>query len=175
MNWEQEIAKLVYIKQVLSGYDHRKLWPHHLPAVAATREQIAAAENALGYPLVGGYGELLRHANGWRGFYQTIDLFSTEDIIGGARKANALEMFGAVDDGVIRECGIPREDLVPIAASMLDRHLFVMASPRSRLPGEVLWFAGELIDRFPTFEEFFLAMMDYNRSEIDYFKQEQEK
>lgn len=30
----------------------------------------------------------------------------------------------------------------------------------------VIWFAGEEIDRFENFEEYFLAMIDYNREEV---------
>ncbi|MFL2443764.1 SMI1/KNR4 family protein, partial [Bacillus thuringiensis serovar israelensis] len=33
-------------------------------------------------------------------------------------------------------------------------------------PGEIIWFAGEEIDRFENFDEYFLAMIDYNREEI---------
>jgi hypothetical protein len=36
-------------------------------------------------------------------------------------------------------------------------------------------FAGEEIDRFPNFKEYFLAMTDYNRLEIDGLKQDRGK
>lgn len=30
-------------------------------------------------------------------------------------------------------------------------------------PGMVIWFAGSEIERFPSFREYFLAMVDYNQ------------
>ena len=38
--------------------------------------------------------------------------------------------------------------------------LFVLCLPNSRRPGEIIWFAGEKIDRFENFEEYFLAIVD---------------
>ncbi len=53
-----------------------------------------------------------------------------------------------------------------LAASPVDRHLFVMTRKSAPQPGVVVWFDGAEVDRFPSFDEFFLAMMDYNREEI---------
>jgi hypothetical protein len=170
MKWTEEIAKLVYIKQVLADLDLKKLWPHHLPSVAATPAQIDAAEKALGYPLDSKYMQFLLHANGWRGFYQTVDLFGTDDLLGSARMGQAHELLHAIDDRAIAASGHRRSELQPIAATSVDRDIFFMTSSQGNNPGEVLWFAGELIDRFPNFEEFFLAMMDYNRAEVARFQ-----
>jgi len=38
-----------------------------------------------------------------------------------------------------------------------------MVRPLSHAPGTVIWLAGEEIDRYPTFTEYFLAMIEYNR------------
>lgn len=170
MNWPQEIVKLVYVKQALAEVDTRKLWPHHLPSVAATAEQIDAVEKALGMELDAKYAHFLRHADGWRGFFQTVDLFGTGDLLGSEKMLAAKEMLGAVDDGVLSATKNRREDLLPIAATTLDRDLFVLTLPSSAAPGEVLWLAGELIDKFPNFDEFFLAMVDYNRAEVTRFQ-----
>jgi hypothetical protein len=40
---------------------------------------------------------------------------------------------------------------------------------RSAVPGVVIWFAGYEIERFANFDEYFLAMMDYNRRELRRF------
>lgn len=166
MNWPQEIAKLVYIKQALADADKRGLWPHHLPAVAATTERLACAEKRLDCQLDPEYAEFLRYADGWRGFYQTVDLFGTAELCGGEAMDAALLMLNAIDDGVLATANIPRQGLQPIAAAVSDRDLFVIAPGSSSGSGAVLWFAGELIDRFESFNEFFLAMMDYNREEV---------
>jgi hypothetical protein len=35
-------------------------------------------------------------------------------------------------------------------------------------PGTVVWFAGAEVDRYPTFDDFFLAMIEYNVREIEH-------
>lgn len=169
MNWAEEISTLVYVKQVLAECDQEGVWPHHLPAVAATAEQVAAVEIALGFPLDISYANFLRHANGWRGFYQTVDLFGTDDLLG-SRRQSAAEALSLIDHGVIETQRVDFEDMVPIATSKVDRDLFVLLSSRSKRAGEILWFAGELIESFSSFGEFFLAMIDYNRAEVEHFK-----
>lgn len=41
-----------------------------------------------------------------------------------------------------------------------------MTKEDTKNPGVVIWFAGEEIDRFTSFKEYFLAMMDYNRLDL---------
>jgi hypothetical protein len=41
-----------------------------------------------------------------------------------------------------------------------------MTRRSSPSPGTVVWLAGTEVDRFPSFERFFLAMIDYNRLEL---------
>ena len=170
MNWVQEIAKLIYVKQVLADVDSTKLWPHNLPSVAASADQIDAVEKTLGFSLDRKYADFLLHADGWCGFYQTVDLFGTSDLLGSQKMGAAMELVQAIDDDVLSAAGVQRGELQPIAATTVDRDLFVLTLPDSKTPGNVLWFAGELIDKFPDFEEFFLAMMDYNRAEVARFQ-----
>jgi hypothetical protein len=37
-------------------------------------------------------------------------------------------------------------------------------------PGLVIWYSGYEVDRFPDFDEFFAAMVDYNRAEIQHLQ-----
>ena len=67
---------------------------------------------------------------------------------------------------MVAAAGVRPGDLLPIAATTADRDLFVMALRNDGQSTEVSWFAGELIDRFLSFEQFCLAMMDYNRAEV---------
>ena len=75
-------------------------------------------------------------------------------------------MAGYLEDEVLKKSRVRREDLLPMAAPV-DRHLFVMTRKSAPQPGAVIWFDGDEVDRFPSFDEFFLAMMDYNRNEIE--------
>ena len=75
-------------------------------------------------------------------------------------------LLTVIDDDVLKESGVVRQELLPIAVTEFDKDLFVLCLPNSSRPGEIIWFAGEEIDRFKNFDEYFLAMVDYNREEI---------
>jgi hypothetical protein len=164
-DWKKEIAAIVYIKQVLHDEDKFNLWPWHLPEIAATGEQLEEIEKHLGHDLDLRYRLFLQHANGWQGFYQDVDLFGTNDLLGGEKMARALMFLDTIDD-VLRESNLSKDGLLPIAVSNTDIDFFVITRPNSIFPGMVIWFAGGEIERFSRFDEYFLAMADYNRQMI---------
>lgn len=139
---------------------------NHFPEVGANEKSIRIIEQELGYKLDLMYREFLQYANGWAGFYQTVDLFGTEQLKESAIMDYAQVLLEAIDDVVLEESGVLKQELLPIAVSEFDRDLFVLCLPNSSRPGEIIWFAGEEIDRFENFDEYFLAMIDYNREEI---------
>lgn len=165
-DWKKEIAVMVYVKQALADVDKAQLWPHHFPSVAASDEQIAEAERHLGFPLDEHYAEFLRHANGWRGFYQAVDLFGTRDLLDSDLMKYARSLLDSIDPEVLKQSHVARTALLPIAATRVDRDLFVLDMPASEMPGRVIWFAGTEIQRFDNFDEYFLAMVDYNRRRV---------
>lgn len=146
--------------------DVEKIWPHHFPEVGANEKSIRTIEQELGYKLDLMYREFLQYANGWAGFYQTVDLFGTEQLKESSIMDYAQVLLEAIDDVVLEESVVLRQELLPIAVSEFDRDLFVLCLSNSSRPGEIIWFAGEEIDRFENFDEYFLAMIDYNREEI---------
>lgn len=172
MNWKDEIVKLVYVKQELAKVDKTGLWPHRLPAVATDRLHIAEIEKLLGFNLDQNYVNFLLHANGWEGVYQSVDLLAVEDLLDTSKSKYAHMVFASIDDHVVAQSGFKKDELIPIAATPYDKDIFLLAKPNSSEPGAVVWFAGDLIDKFANFEEFFLAMIDCNRAEIDYFKKQ---
>ena len=117
MNWPQEIATLVAVKQALVEVDSKGLWPHHLPAVGAARWGIEAAERQLGKSFDPAFRTFLSYANGWRGFYQTVDLFGTDDFAGSGSWLSAIDMIDALDNNLLRSLKLERETLTPIAAT----------------------------------------------------------
>lgn len=169
MNWQEEILKLVMIKQVLGELDTHRVWPHHLPSVAASTKSIANAESRLGHALDTQYSDFLRHADGWMGFYQTVDLFGTADLMDSPKMRHAYSLFSVMGEA-LNASGFRSNELLPIGVTTLDRDLFAMPRPSNAHAGSVIWFSGQEVDRFPSFEYFFLAMMDYNREEVAYFK-----
>ena len=98
-------------------------------------------------------------------------MFGAEDLLDSEKMVAAQEMLRHVDDSVVLSAGFSRQELLPIAASSLDKDLFVIATPDSASPGEVLWLAGDLVDRFENFDEFFLSMVDYNRADMEFLRE----
>lgn len=139
--------------------------------MAATEEELRAVEAPLGEALDPMYREFLSYAGGWPGFLHGADLFGPEDFLGGAHFRHGTEMLGFVEPSVLSSAGFRREELIPIAASREDLDLFVMTRRATSMPGIVIWLAGAEIERFPNFEEFFAAVLDYNRGDIEHAKQ----
>jgi len=158
------------VKQEVMEADKKKLWEYQLPEVAATEPEILDVEQCLGHPLDPRYKAFLLCASGWKTFYQTLDLFGVHDLSRGKRKELGDHMLSYVEDIVLKNSGVNRADLLPIAATPYDRDIFVIVRPNSLLAGYVIWFAGEEIDRFPTFDDYFLSMVEYNRLEAESLK-----
>jgi len=166
LGWKQRIVDLVAVKQQLADLDARGLWQYCLPHVAATEASLVEVGRQIGEPLDASYREFLMHADGWPAFYQTVDLFGSDDLLGGPKFEHATEMMSYVESEVLAAGGLQRDELLPIAASPVDLDLFVMTRRSAVEPGVVIWLAGSEVDRFPTFEEYYLAMVDYNRLEV---------
>ena len=62
-------------------------------------------------------------------------------------------------------CGLGKHQLLPIAVSADDIDVMLMPKPDTECTGKIFWFAGGLIETFVGFDEWFLAMVDYNRQE----------
>lgn len=170
-DWKQEIAIAWLVKQAMSELDKEGIFPYHMPEVAAYEEEISRVERQLCYPLDDGFKGFLRCANGWRAFWHSADLFGTNDLLAGDRKNIGDFLLSMLPDAVISTAGFSRTDLLPICATNLDKDLFVIARPSSVLPGTVIWFAGEEIERFATFDDYFLAMVEYGRQDVNWLKQ----
>lgn len=165
--WPERLVQMALIRQAIDDLDRGRLWEYRLPRAAATEEQLRDVEKALGEPLDPAYRRFLSFAAGWPAFYQMVDLFGPEELLEGPRRRAAAERLGHIETSVLKAAEVRREELLPIAVSRDDLDLFVIARRSAKTPGEVLWLAGDLIDRYVTFDDYFLAMMDYNRRELE--------
>ena len=163
-DWKREIAIAHLVKQKVSEVDANRLWKYYLPEVAASEPSIDAGEKRLGIRLDPEHRAFLKHADGWKAFFHAVDVFGVQDLVEGPRHERAIRLLESLED-LKPLCGFDREELLPIAVSATDIDLFVISKADSDRPGVVLWLAGQLIDRFPSFAEWFLAMVDYNRRE----------
>jgi hypothetical protein len=167
VDWEVEIVKGVLIHQRIEELDRGRLWRRHLPSVGANEAEISAAETQLGVRFDPKYRAFLHYADGWKSFYQAVDLFGTRNLLGAAPMDSAQRQLAAIDPTKFQlATASATTAFVPIAASPVQEDIFLLGQPWSSNPGMVLWFATREVERFPNFEEFFLAMLDYNRLEI---------
>lgn len=165
MDWKAEISRIVYWKQIIADNDKLHAYPWHLPRVGATADVIARAESAAGAQFSPQFEELLRHADGWPGFFITVDLFGTKEFLDGRHK-RVLERpeLLAFLDGL----GLKEDEAIPIGATDYDLDVFLHISPRSKmLPGGVIWFANEEVERFGSVAEFFSSMVNHNAAIAD--------
>jgi hypothetical protein len=88
---------------------------------------------------------------------------------------HAKSMCDSIDENAIKASKLNKEDLLPIGSTSLDLDIFFITKPFSEHPGEIIWFAGQEIDRFPNFDEFYLAMVDYNRAEVEDLRKESDQ
>jgi hypothetical protein len=168
VEWKKQIAIAFVVKQRIWELDLGRLWELHHPELAATEEQLRAVEAHLRFSLPVQYRQFLGCANGWQCFFLNVDLFGVEDLLGSDRMGMALEVLEWLEaDHVLVSLGHSQKELLPIGLSREDNNLFCMTTPSHSFPGRVLWFSGKLIDTFPDFREFFLAMCDHNRLEVE--------
>lgn len=170
--WPDVIVTALAIRQRLQELDRVPLWSYPFPRVAASTTTIEEAETALGAPLDASFREFLRHADGWPSFYQDVDLFGTADLLTGPVHDAAQEGLVVLDAvGALDRLGFSANDLLPIAASLLQTDLFVLVRADPDLPARLLWLAGDLVEEYPSFDDYFLAMLDYQRRQISLFEQ----
>jgi hypothetical protein len=165
-DWRPEIVRMVQIKQAIADADPKHSWQYTLPGVAATAEALKSVEEALGFELEPGYWEFLGYANGWRAFMLEIDLFGVDDLAGGPRMVAARRLAEALEPVALKEAGLLGARLVPIGGSDVDRDLFLMQVVDGRQVAPVLWFSGGEVDRYETFQDFVLAMIEYNAEDL---------
>src|SRR5690625_7318597 len=84
---------MVTVKQGLAAWDPKGIFPHHLPEVAATPENIDAAEAALGISLDAEHRALLTYADGWQALYQDVALLGAAQVVRSPARDAALEAF----------------------------------------------------------------------------------
>jgi SMI1 / KNR4 family (SUKH-1) len=170
-DWRRAIGVLILIHQHIKDLDQEGIWANELPRVAAPQETLAQIESQLGETLDECYRAFLTCADGWRAFYQWVDLFGSPELLGERMELARTRLCELARQGVLSKSGYSEGDLLPIAMTRpgerdSDPDLFAVLKHHRPGSGIVFWFADEEIDRFKNFDAFFLAMLDYNREEL---------
>lgn len=162
--WPQLIVKIVRLQQEYRRVEPLKIYEFEYPGVGANPAQLERLQQVRGR-LPASYLEFLSKANGWRSVYQWVDLFSVEDLLDGPYD-EAVSILNTLGDAGALGSVLPAH-LLPIALTRaghrdLGPDVFALTVSGEDV-GRVRWFAGELVEDFENFEEFFLAVVEFNR------------
>ncbi|MCL1809041.1 MAG: SMI1/KNR4 family protein [Clostridiales bacterium] len=171
--WPNLIVAMAWVKQELMELAADDAGQFFLPEVAAEEVDLIMAEINLLCEIDPIYANFLRAANGWKSFYQSIDLFGTEELKDPKAMSMAFSLLDAIPSHIIEQFGFSREDMLPYAASKTGSDLFAITKQTSKRPGKAIWFSGEDARLYPNFEECFRAMIDINRLLLLQYKNEQ--
>jgi hypothetical protein len=162
MDWPTEIAKALLVQEVVKNADRFGVFRYGLPGVAVEEERLLEVEHELGHRLDEHYRRFLCFADGWQGFYQSVDLFGTSDLVASDRIERAAMLLRSIDKVAFEAAGVMRDSLFPVSVAMNDVDVFVICRD-GNTKGQLIWFAGQEVERFANFDQYFLAMIDYNR------------
>lgn len=163
--WKNRIVEMLLVRNELYEEDKKQLWEYHYPEVATEISEIMFVQEKLKIKLSEEYINFLLCANGWKCFYQLVDLFGTKDfeaesMIHAKMLLNAELKYNELLYNI-------KDYLFPIAVSRTDKDLFVMVLVEGEEYGQIIWLAGGEIERFSSFCDFFEAMIEYNKEELE--------
>ena len=163
-SWEDRLGMLLMVRGDMYTVDVNQLWEYHVPEPAAAEHEVLFVQDKLGVKLSQDYIDFLCHANGWKCFYQRVDLFGTYDLCGDLL-CSAYRMLNIelMSNGELHDFG---QSLLPVALSRDDKDLFVLVVAEGESFGSVFWLAGGEVERFASFADFFDAMIEYNNADL---------
>lgn len=161
-NWDASIERMIAAKRLAEENDQEGLARFAPPRTPADPSALRAAIDRAGGALDDQYAEFLRHADGWPRLLHSYDLFGTTELFEQEFDA-AVDLLIELEDDVLEDAGVATSDeLFPIGASAVAVDVFATVTSAPS-PRPVIWFAGDVVERFESFEAFFQYMIDSNR------------
>ncbi len=162
----KELFAVMYeLKNKLREADKNQLWEYYHPEDAAKMDEINFAQEKYKIKFCKEYIDFLLCSNGWRCFYQLVDLLGTKDFE--TEKMEHAKRLLSVEIQYNDALNRIKDYLFPIAASRTDKDLFVMVLKEGKEYGQIIWLAGGEIERFESFNTFFESMIGYNQEELE--------
>lgn len=161
LDFKDAIGYLYLIREKTREKDTAGLFEYYCPKIKATENEIASWEDKFQLKLPEQYCRFLLSANGWNCVSQDINLLGIEDLT--VLKTN--KYVEARDFCVDNLKNTGNTDLLlPIAVSNYTSDLFLMIlDEKCDFYGQVIWVAGEEIERYNNFEDYFLSLIEYNK------------
>lgn len=168
-DWDSLIRELKCIRTLVEKADTEHLYEYFSPYASVPEKEIQEVEQ-LKESLNEQYRSFLLKAGGWPAFFQAIELFSPQDLLSGERHKRALILVSYLDNENVFEFeGLNSNDFLPIAVSSVDLDVFVLGREGSSVAGQVFWFAAYLIEKYPSFMEFFRAVIELHKDQLQDF------
>lgn len=153
--WPVDLGIAIGVQAQLEERDPEGLLEGTVPRPKASEEQISQLEESIGERLPESYREFLLHADGWPGFYFTLDLFGLVELNGGGKHRHAQTVLETYDEeDVLEDSDLTAADLLPVAAGQGNDLVVILREGRPKA-GTVVWFDGEEYARFDSFADFF--------------------
>jgi len=149
-------------KEALAGID--SIYPMTYPRLAATAEQVAAAEDRIGFPLDDLHRRLLMLADGWHRMSLTMHLLPAEALGAPGLWQDCHDhlkvFFSEVGDDVRFE---QLHNVCPVGCNDQTDDIFLVRRDGPLTDGghEVIWFADDIVQVFSNVIDWMLSMKAY--------------
>jgi hypothetical protein len=169
-DWPARIVELARVKEHIARLDIDRIFPHTLPAVAATAAELDECETQTGLTLDPGHRSFLGAANGWPAFFETQDLLSIEQLAAGQHRDAFTAWMQSAPPQALAE-GYSAATLLPIAVD-LEMPLFAaMPVVGGQVASRVLSLdPSGIIDDFESFEAYVDSTIAYTRLNLADFE-----
>lgn len=172
MDYSDWIKKMMAVRDEMRSLDSEKLYHYYPPNKFCSAEDILQVENHLKITLDKQYAGFLRCADGWREFFTSISLLGTRELISSPDMEMARDLLKIVYP-LNPQLEFAEEDLLPIAVDEVGRYFFVITPSVNGGSGAVIWFAGQEVERYDSFNSFLSAILQYNIDDLEQFLREQ--
>jgi len=162
ISWPVEIARLYKVKEAIAALDADGIYKFSAPRLAASDIDIQRLKTSIPVQWDKSYLGFLRFANGWPHFLQNTYLFGTEDFAGDLYRQIAESLRFRLPMNSERFKFVwTEQNCLPIGGSLLDNSIFVIE--RKHQGARVAWLNTDEVDGYIGFEDFFIAMIEYNK------------
>lgn len=167
-DWHELVSRAEQVNLAISEADVNRTWLYGGPSPGADPAELATLDAVLGGPLAPDYQQFLTISNGWDGFYSDVDLFGCADFPFSPPLAFVWMMIDAIEEGSGGLVSYPWSSWIPIGVSREECDFFLLQRPLGNEPGgAVVWLsAGQEVERYDTFAEFFEAMIAFNEANL---------
>ena len=163
-SWPDLIGWFVLIKEEIAEREPSGPYTYVPPRLGASAELLADVERQLGVPLDPQHREFLGYADGWPEFSISVQLLGTADLLGDARETarERLELLRSPQD-----TDWELSQVLPVGLAMDDRDVVVVGQQGTPLAGQVLWFTGTDVERFPDFRSWYLTQLEWYQTVLE--------